>query len=113
MPDKILKLEKSVSPTHSSPPTGDIIDGAPEFTTWTLENKDGLRSGIWQCTPGKWSMTYEVWEYVHILEGFTIITPQDGDPVELHAGDSYIFRVGLGCTWDVKQTLLKEFVTRA
>lgn len=113
MPDKILKLEQSVSPTHSTPPTGDIIDGAPEFTTWTLENKDGLRSGIWQCTPGKWSMTYEVWEYVHILEGFAIITPQDGDPVELHAGDSYIFRVGLGCTWDVKQTLLKEFVTRA
>lgn len=113
MPNKIEKLEQNVSPTHGTPPTGDIIDGAPEFTTWTLENHDGLRCGIWKSTPGKWSMTYEVWEYVRILEGFAIITPQDGDPVELRAGDSYILRVGLGCTWDVKETVLKEFVIRA
>ena len=57
-------------------------------------------------------MTYEVWEYVHIVEGFAIITPQDGDPVELRAGNSYILRAGLGCTWEVKETVLKEFVIR-
>ena len=46
MTAKIEKLGQSVSPTHSTPPTGDIIDGAPAFTTWTLENNDGLRCGM-------------------------------------------------------------------
>ncbi|WP_298858609.1 cupin domain-containing protein [uncultured Sulfitobacter sp.] len=113
MTQSIIKLEKSVAASHATPPTGDIIDGAPEFTTWKLEDDDGLRCGLWQCTPGKWSMTYTVWEYIRILEGFAIITPQDGDPIELRAGDSYILRIGFRCTWDVKETLLKEFVIRA
>lgn len=113
MTERILKVTKSVTPSHATPPAGDIISGAPEFTTWKLEDIDGLRCGLWQCTLGKWSMTYDVWEYIRILEGFAIITPEDDDPVELRAGDSYILRVGLRCTWEVKEKILKEFVTRA
>lgn len=113
MTQSLLKLEKSVAPEHATPPTGDIIDGAPAFTTWKLEDIDGLRCGLWECTPGKWSTTYDVWEYIRILEGFAIITPNEEEPVELRVGDSYILRVGLRCTWDVKETILKEFVIRA
>ncbi|KIN74185.1 cupin domain-containing protein [Sulfitobacter guttiformis] len=113
MTQAMTRMEKTGEPVIGAPPTGDIIDGAPEFRTWKLDDVDGLRCGLWQCTPGKWSMTYDVWEYVRILEGKAIITPADEDPVELEAGDSYILRVGLRCTWDVKQTILKEFVIRA
>ena len=113
MSDQLLKLSKSGTPTHDSPPVGDIISGDPQFTSWKLDSADGLTCGMWECTPGKWSTTYKVWEYIHILEGKATITPEDDEPVELSAGDSFVLRVGLRCTWDVKQTILKEFVIRS
>lgn len=113
MSKTLQHVTKSVAPIHATPPAADILSGDPQFTSWKLEDDNGLRCGLWQCTPGKWSMTYDVWEYVHILEGFAVITPDNGEPVELRASDSYILRVGLRCTWDVKETVLKEFVIRS
>lgn len=113
MTSHILEVSKSVEPIHTTPAVGDIISGDPKFTTWKLDDKDGLKCGLWECTPGKFTLGYEVWEYIRILEGFAILTPQDEDPIELRAGDSYILRVGLRCTWNVKETILKEFVIKA
>lgn len=113
MSDLIRPVQADVPPVHAAPPADDVLSGDPQFTSWKLEDVDGLRCGMWQCTHGSWTMTYDVWEYVRILEGHAVITPEGGAPVELRAGDSYILRPGLVCTWDVRETVLKDFVIRA
>ena len=30
--------------------------------------------GTWICTPGKWEVNYERWEFCHFLDGYCIIT---------------------------------------
>lgn len=112
MSDLMRPVTADVTPTHATPPAQDILSGDPQFTSWKLEDVEGLRCGIWQCTPGSWRMTYDVWEYVRILEGHAIITPEGSTPIDLRTGDSYILRPGLICTWDVRETVLKDFVIR-
>ena len=39
-------------------------------------------SGWWEATPGTWHAKYESWEFIHLIEGAAIITPDGGEPVE-------------------------------
>ena len=56
-------------------------------------SEDGSKiMGTWICTPGKWRVAYEKWEYCHFQEGYCVITPDGQEPIHLRAGD--IFCVG-------------------
>ena len=61
-----LPIAPSVEPEVSRPDAGKLISGDPVHTTWNLEERDGLYCGIWQSTPGKWSIAYDEWEYCRI-----------------------------------------------
>ncbi len=43
--------------------------------------------GTWICTPGKFQVNYEKWEYCHFLDGYCVITPEGEPPIHLRAGD--------------------------
>lgn len=88
------------------------ISGDPIFTTWNVEDIDGLYCGIWRSTPGKWRVIYDEWEYFHVLSGKSVITPDGATPVTLVAGDSYILRPGFTGTWEVLETTTKDYVIR-
>jgi uncharacterized cupin superfamily protein len=79
-------------------------------STWNLEDRDGLYSGLWQSTPGAWRVSYAEWEYVHIHAGHSILTGDDGSVTHLRAGDSYIIRPGFQGMWEVVETTLKDYV---
>jgi len=50
-------------------------------------SKDGSKiMGTWICTPGKFEVNYEKWEYCHFLDGYCIITPEGEEPQHLKAG---------------------------
>lgn len=87
-----------------------VIEGNPIHTTWSIEERQGLYSGLWQSTPGKWRTRYTEWEYVHILSGHSILTDKDGTQTHLKAGDSWIIRPGFEGTWEVVETTLKDYV---
>ena len=38
-----------------------VVKGDPVFTSWTLEDRDGLYCGIWESTPGGWRVSYDEW----------------------------------------------------
>ncbi len=57
--------------------------------------------GTWICTPGKWEVNYERWEFCHFLDGYCIITPEGEQPVHLRAGDVFVIEPGLRGTWEV------------
>lgn len=104
---------EGVEPEKGAPAADRLISGNPEFTTWNLEEADGgLYAGLWQSTPGKWRISYDEWEYFHILSGLSVITEDGGRPITLKAGDSFILRPGFKGTWEVVETTLKDYVIR-
>jgi len=108
-----LAVSPSVAPETDRPDPARLISGDPEFTTWNLEESDGLFCGVWQSTPGKWSFSYDEWEYCRFLEGYSIITGSDGVEHHLRAGDSFIIRPGFTGTWEVVETTRKDYVIRS
>lgn len=103
----------SAKPDVERPDPMKVISGDPVHTTWSIEEQDGLYCGLWQSTPGKWRVHYDEWEYVHILEGHSVLTGADGTVTHLRAGDSWIIRPGFTGTWEVVETTLKDYVIRA
>lgn len=98
-------LEEPIAPEK-------ILSGDPRPISWNIEKVDGLYCGMWQCTPGKWRLTYSEWEYVYIHEGHSILTDADGVETHLRAGDRFIIRPGFDGTWEVVETTLKDYVIR-
>ena len=108
----LLKVAASVAPEVERPAAEKLISGDPAFTTWNLEEKDGLYAGIWQSTVGKWHVSYDEWEYFRLLEGVSILTDAEGQETRLTAGDSFIIRPGFSGTWEVVETTRKDYVIR-
>lgn len=114
MTERLLFLvtTSSAEPETERPAPEKLISGDPEFTTWNAEERDGLYCGIWQSTPGKWRISYDEWEFCHILEGVSVIAEDGGEAVTVRAGDSFILRPGFKGTWEVIETTRKEYVIR-
>ena len=66
------------APEISRPDPARLVKGDPVHSTWNLEEVDGLYCGLWQSTPGAWRVSYAEWEYVHILQGHSILTAEAG-----------------------------------
>jgi len=106
-----LRLDPAAAaPEHDRPPPDRVISGDPRFTTWNLEERDGLWCGIWEATPGKWRIAYAEWEYCRILAGHSVVTGRDGAEHHLRPGDSFILRPGFEGTWEVIETTRKDYV---
>lgn len=101
----------AVTPVEERPDPEKVISGDPVHTTWSIEEADGLYSGMWQATPGKWKVSYDgEWEYIRIHAGVSILTDLAGNATTLKAGDSWIIRAGFEGTWEVVETTLKDYV---
>ncbi len=102
-----------VEPEEGAPAADRILSGSPTFRTWNVEEATGgLYAGIWEATPGCWSISYDEWEYFRVISGYSIVTEEDGEPVHLRAGDSMILRPGFKGRWEVVETTRKDYVIR-
>lgn len=107
----IARLTRDEIPAEVDRPDPEkVLAGDPVHTTWNLEDRDGLYCGLWQSTPGKWKIHYAEWEYVHILEGISVLTDTVGRVTTLRAGDSFVIRPGYEGTWEVVETTVKDYV---
>lgn len=103
----------SVEPEEGAPAADRLLSGDPRFITWNIEEASGgIYAGIWQSTPGKWRISYDEWEYFHMLEGYSVLTEDGGEPMHLRAGDRMILRPGFKGTWEVVETTRKDYVIR-
>ncbi len=101
---------EGIDPELSRPAPEKVISGDPVHTTWNLEERGTLYAGLWHSTVGEWRITYTEWEYVHILEGVSVLTDAEGHQTLLQAGDSFVIRPGFVGTWRVLEPTLKDYV---
>ncbi len=112
MSDFIYLTPDAAPAGHDRPAPEKVIHGDPRFTSWNVEDRDGLYCGIWEATTGKWRISYDEWEYCRILKGRSVITAEDGTEHPLGPGDSFILRPGFRGTWEVIETTRKDYVIR-
>ncbi|CBE69597.1 MAG: cupin domain-containing protein [Candidatus Methylomirabilis oxygeniifera] len=52
---------------------------------------------------------YDRTETCYFLEGEVIVTPDEGEPVQIGKGDLVVFPVGIACTWDIRCPVKKHY----
>jgi uncharacterized cupin superfamily protein len=75
-----------------------------------IANEDGSEGGIWECTPGKFKREIMQAELTTFLEGHCIFHPENGDPVEINAGDVLYFPENSKGTWEIIETVRKAYL---
>lgn len=107
-----IKVDTSNVEAETGAPAPDrIVSGTPTFRTWNVEETAaGIYAGVWEATPGKWRITYDEWEFCHILGGVSVLTENGGEARTMRAGDSFVLRPGFNGTWEVLETTRKEYV---
>lgn len=74
-----------------------------------LKNMGVFDWPIWEKEVSEFSWHYDDKETCFILEGEVIVTPDGGDPVEIHAGDLVVFPKGMSCTWNIVRDIRKHY----
>jgi len=88
-------------------PVGDLVS---KTATHAVEGPDQLLTGVWECTPGRWRRQVLSREFSHFVAGHCFFIPDDGEPVELRAGDAVLFPANCHGEWDVRETVRKTFL---
>lgn len=88
-----------------------VTEGSPKMKTWVLHTSAAgdMASGIWECTVGSYHATYTAYEYVVLIEGRITITPDDGTPVTVKAGDAFVVEPTFKGTWKIEENVRKHF----
>ncbi|MEO1199912.1 MAG: cupin domain-containing protein [Pseudomonadota bacterium] len=115
MPQTILFRDATPEEELEKPDPAKVLSGSPTFRTWNVtEHEDGtLFSGIWESTPGSFTVSYDQeWEFCHILSGKIEITPDKGAPVLVGPGDAFTIEPGFKGAWNVLETSRKHYVIK-
>lgn len=64
---------------------------------------------IWEKEVSSFPWTYDSSETCYLLCGEVIVTPDDGEPVTIEAGDLVTFPAGMPCTWDIRKPVRKHY----
>ena len=87
------------------------IEGNPTMKTWVQHTSiDGsVISGTWEATQGTWHAKYRFYEFVHLIAGEIVITPDGGASVTLRPGDGFVVEPGFSGTWTIVEPVRKHF----
>ena len=95
-------------------PAMTILEGTPVARALLLSTDgEGLTSGLWDCTAGRFSWAFGTDEIVHILEGEVTIADERGEAFTLRPGDVAHFAAGTTTSWTVPSYVKKFYVDRA
>lgn len=99
-------------PLADTGPRAGADSGTPMTALRVLHDDGPVNVGIWECTPGGWSIEHRTnTEIVRILSGRARITDADGAVRELGPGSVVVLPRGWSGRWDITQTVRKLYVT--
>jgi uncharacterized cupin superfamily protein len=64
---------------------------------------------IWEKEVSEFPWHYDETEQCYVLEGRVIVTPKNGEPVEIKKGDLVTFPKGMSCRWKITQSIRKHY----
>jgi len=67
---------------------------------------------VWEKEISEFPWSYDRAETCYLLEGEATVTPAQGEPVEIAAGDLVKFPAGLACTWNIRVPVRKHYLLR-
>ncbi|MCQ0091045.1 cupin domain-containing protein [Roseovarius sp. M141] len=110
--DTLVKFGAVSGGDTNNLPGWKVVEGEPTMTTTVQHTtEDGkVLSGTWQATVGTFHATYTDYEFVHMISGRIIITPDGGDAVEVGPGDAFVVEADFKGTWKILEDVTKHFV---
>ena len=72
--------------------------------------KAHVRTGLWECSLGKFRREIAEGEVMHILTGRCTFTPDSAPMIELRAGDTAFFPPDTRGIWEILRTVRKVYV---
>ena len=69
-------------------------------------------TGVWVCTPGRWRCVVQRAEFCHFLAGRCRYRSDQGDLLEIEAGDAAYFPDGWSGECEVLETVRKTYMIR-
>jgi uncharacterized cupin superfamily protein len=75
------------------------------------EHPDGSEAGIWECTPGTWTRLVMDAEISSFVKGHALFHSDDGQTIDIRAGDTVYFDNNSKGTWEVIETVRKAYLT--
>jgi hypothetical protein len=95
---------------HKAKATAEL-EGQTESSRTVWESAEGIRSGVWEVTPGSFRSTRPQYhEMCQIVSGSATIEEEDGTTFEVQAGSLFITPEGWTGRWTVHETLRKAWV---
>ena len=79
-------------------------------STTSVERSDGVETGVWECTPGRWRRQIVQQEFCHFVAGRCTFTPDSGETIEIRAGDALMMPANTTGIWDIQETVRKTYV---
>ncbi|HXH72319.1 MAG TPA: cupin domain-containing protein [Mariprofundaceae bacterium] len=64
---------------------------------------------VWEHGVAEFPWTYGEQETCFILQGSATITPQEGEPVRIQAGELVTFPAGMSCRWNITADIRKHY----
>lgn len=64
---------------------------------------------IWEKEVSTFPWQYDRQETCYLLEGDVVVTPDDGEPVQIQRGDLVTFPAGMSCTWEIREPVKKHY----
>jgi uncharacterized cupin superfamily protein len=107
----VTKLSIKDEPSTDDLDGWTVVEGSPSMKTWVMHtNCEGtMMSGAWEATPGTYYAEYTAYEFVHMIAGRIVITPDGGTPVVVQAGDAFVVEADFKGTWKIEETVRKHF----
>ncbi|MGA4446009.1 cupin domain-containing protein [Ectopseudomonas chengduensis] len=100
----------SVGLDESNPVAVPLSEPVAVTSTTSVERSDGVETGIWECTPGRWRRQIVQQEFCHFVAGRCTFTPDGGESIEIRAGDALMMPANTLGIWDIQETVRKTYV---
>ncbi|WP_166360717.1 cupin domain-containing protein [Pseudomonas akapageensis] len=105
-----FKNTASIALEESNPVAVPLGEPVAIASTTSVERNDGVETGIWECTPGRWRRQIVSQEFCHFIQGRCTFTPDGGEPLEINAGDALMLPANSTGIWDIQETVRKTYV---
>lgn len=104
---------KSAPPVERAAPAPEKrIAGSSRTKTWNhfTGEDERLYCGIWQSKKGKVKISYDEWEFCHIISGEVALANEEGRRWRFKKGDAFIIPAGFKGTWETVKKVKKHYV---